>query len=169
MAVPIPLQDPVARPKRPEYVDKPDPLEETATLPWIQFWQAQSDTFSEAPTKIAEPVSLTAQVASIGTTSIPSASLASGLYRVSYAARVTVAGSVSSSLTVIISWTAGAVTQSISGAAMTGNTTATFQTATYLINIDTATPVSYATTYADGGGGTAMKYELGIVLEVMSS
>ena len=168
MAVPIPLQDPVARPKRPEYADKRDPLEGTATLPWIQFWQAQADTFSEAPTKITTPVSLTAQDASIGTTPIPTASLASGLYRVSYAARVTVAGSVSSSLTVTITWTAGAVTQSIVGAAMTGNTTATFQTATYLIKIDQGTPVSYATTYADGGGAVAMQYELSVVLELVS-
>lgn len=162
--VPIPLQDPLARPKRKEYEDRKDPIEGTATLPWIQYFQALESRFQQAPIKQATPVSLTAQAASIGATEIVQATLNAGLYRVSYAARVTRAATTSSTLTVAISWTAGGVTQAISGSAMTGNTTATFQTNTYLIKLDQAAPITYATTYGSVGG-TTMLYELSVVLE----
>lgn len=165
MAVPIPLSDPIARPRREDIgPDQKDPNQGTITLPWIQYFQAQSDTFSQAPIKTTTPVSLSNQSASIGSTPIPTASLASGLYRVSYAARVSQSATTSSSLTVTISWTASGVTQAQSGAAMTGNTTATFQSHSYLILIDQASPVTYYTTYASVGA-TPMKYELSVVLE----
>ena len=90
------------------------------------------------------------------------------MYRVTYTARVTTPATTSSSLTITISWTAGGVTQSIVGAAMTGNTTATLQTATMAPKIDQATPISYATTYVSVGA-TPMAYELDVILEVFSA
>ena len=65
------------------------------------------------------PVSLTAQGASIGVTAIPTSSLASGLYRVSYYCRITTAAGVSSSLIVTFSFTDGGVACSFASAALT--------------------------------------------------
>lgn len=169
MSVPIPIQDPIARPKRENLSEgQKDSAEGTITLPWIQYFQNQTDTFSQAPTKVTTPVSLEAQSAAIGNTAIPTDSLASGLYRVSYSARVTQAATTSSSLTVTITWTAGGITQSQSGAAMTGNTTATFQSGTYLIDIDAASPVSYSTSYASNAAAE-MEYTLSVVLEEIAT
>lgn len=169
MSIPIPLQDAVVNVRNPKLPEgQKDRLEGTATLAWIQYWQAQSDTFSQAPFKVTTPISLTDEAATIGATAIPTASLAPGLYRVSYAARISTAATTSSSLTVSLSWTASSVTQSISGAAMTGNTTATFQSGSVLIKVDANTPVTYATTYASVGA-TAMTYDLSIVLEEVAT
>ena len=117
---------------------------------------------SSAPRSLS-PVRLTNQSASITTTPIPTASLAAGLYRVSYYAAITTADAVSSSLTVTVSWTESALTKSLSGAPMTGNTTTTVQSSTALIEID-GSPISYSTTYVSNTPGQ-MKYRLSLVIE----
>lgn len=134
------------------------------------FSQEHVDWFLEQQTRTADTpeqlgsVSLTAQGATIAATPVPMPDLTAGMYRVSYAARITRAGSVSSSLTVTIGWTRSvALTQA--GAAMTGNTTATQQNGTFFIRNDANASITYATTYADGGGAIAMQYELDVVVE----
>ena len=109
-------------------------------------------------------VSVSGQSASIGTTAIPTAALTAGLYLVSYYARITQAGTVSSSLTVTLHWTESTLALTVTGAAMTGNTTTTVQSGTHLVRIDASSPVSYSTTYASVGA-TAMQYRLDVVLE----
>jgi hypothetical protein len=116
-----------------------------------------------SPARI-KSVKLTGQAAAIGTTSIPTGALAAGLYRVSYYARITRAATTSSSLTVSIGFTETAVNLTLSGAAMTANTTATVQSNVFLIRIDSSTPISYSTAYASVGG-TSMQYRLDVVLE----
>ena len=112
----------------------------------------------------ASTASVTERAASIGTTSLNSGSLSAGLYQVSWFARITQAATVSSSLTVTISFTQGGVSLTLSGVALTGNTTTTVQAESpHLIRIDGATPVSYSTTYVSVGA-TAMKYRLDVVL-----
>lgn len=112
-----------------------------------------------------EPVSLTGQNASIGTTAIPTdGDLSAGLYRVTVYQRVTTIAVTSSSLTTAISWTDGAVACAFSGTALTGNTTATVGSFSFLLRTDAASPISYATTYASNGAGE-MRYRLSIVLE----
>lgn len=111
-------------------------------------------------------VALTGQSASIGTTPIPLPSLATGLYRLTYYARITTADAVSSSLTVTLTWTDGGVSPSFSGAAMTGNTTTTAQSGSAMVQIDAASPISYSTTYASNTPA-AMQYRLTILVEAV--
>lgn len=127
------------------------------------FLEQQSRTESGA-VKLGS-VSLTAQGASISATPVPMPALTAGLYRVSYAARISRAGSVSSSLTITMGWTRVTVPLTQAGAAMTGNTTATQQNATLFVNSDANASITYATTYVDGGGALSMQYELSVVCE----
>ena len=106
------------------------------------------------------------QNASIGATPVPMPSLPAALYRVSVYARITQPGTISSSLTISIQSTDGAVLITQSGTAMTGNTTATVQSLTFLCLCDPATAIAYSTTYASAGA-TAMTYLLQIRVEAL--
>ena len=135
---------------------------------WSRYFQSIVDIVNNVSRQLAL-VSKTAQVASISATSVQSGLLDPGVYRVSYSARVTTAATTSSSLTVTITWTDGNVTQTHTGSAITGNTTATQQNATLLIHNGANTlaannVVKYATTYASSGG-TAMVYALYVLVE----
>ncbi len=130
---------------------------------WLRYFQSIVDVVNNAARKLVL-TSLTAQTASIGATALDTGSLDPGVYRTSYTARVTTAATTSSSLTVTLGWTDGGVAQSQSGAAMTGNTTATAQNGTVLMHIDEATNITYATTYASSGA-TAMQYSLYVLAE----
>lgn len=136
------------------------------TLPLLTWFRNIRQALDLTPTQI-ERVTLEAQAASIGTTPIPTDTLAAGLYRVTVSQRITVAAGVSSSLQTTISWTDGGVAQSFSGTALTANTTATTGSFTLLMHIDATTPISYATTYASNAAG-AMEYRLDLVLEQVS-
>lgn len=131
---------------------------------WFIGEQGRTNNTAQA---FGSPVRLTGQSASIATTSLPLPALTTASYRLIYYARITTAGSVSSSLTVTVGWTDGGVVQSYSGAAMTGNTTTTTQNGVLLLDVDAVTSLTYATTYADGGGATAMAYKLTMRLEVV--
>src|SRR5204863_5568747 len=111
--------------------------------------------------------SLTGQSASISTTAIPMGTIAAGLYRVQWEARITTPGTVSSSLTITISYTDDGVSCSQSGAAITGNTTSTVQSGVILVESDQTVPISYATTYASAGA-TAMVYKLNVTCELVN-
>lgn len=130
---------------------------------WVGFFQALVDALNGTASREAT-VAKTAQSAAIAATSVTSGTLAPGLYRVSYYARITQAATTSSSLTVTLAWTDGGVACSESGAAMTGNTTSTQQTGSRVIRVDSATQVTYATAYASSGA-TPMQYALSVVLE----
>ena len=125
-------------------------------------WFSQMLTSLESCMSVAGSTTLTGQAASIGATAFGDA-LPAGLYRVEYHMRVTQAATVSSSLTFTVSWTDGGVAQSYSWAAMTGNTTATAQSAATLVHVDPGSSVSYATSYASAGA-TPMQYRLDGVL-----
>lgn len=157
---PMPLQDPIASP-RPS--GRGDPPEGYITQPWIYYFTSIGGTVSAGPTRLTA-VSLTAQAASIGATSIGSGAPTSGLYRLTYYAHITTAATVSSSLTVTFGWTDGGTNLNISGSAITGNTTTTVGTGTAMVHNDQASPLTYATTYASVGA-TSMQYALYVVLE----
>lgn len=143
-----------------------DPIADRAgriTKAWIDWFSQLTLDVDAAPARV-KTVTLTGQGASIGTTSIPAGSLAAGLYRVSWRARITQAATVSSSLTVTVGHTESSLSLTQSGAAMTGNTTTTVQSGDVLVRIDGASPVTYSTTYASAGA-TAMQYRLDVVLE----
>lgn len=144
-----------------------DPLAERSTglmtMPWINWFTQLVLNANAAPARLVS-VTATAQNAAIGTTSFALGALASGLYRVSYMARITTAATTSSSLTVTVGFTNGGVTCALAGAAMTGNTTSTVQSGVFLLQIDQSTPVTYSTAYASVGA-TAMVYGLWLTAE----
>lgn len=111
-------------------------------------------------------VSLTAQGAAIAATAIPAPTLTTARYKLTYYLRVTRAATTSSSITLTIAFTDGGIACSQVFAAVTGNTTATFQTGTMMVLADTATTVNYSTAYASVGG-TSMQYLLEISMELV--
>ena len=114
------------------------------------FTTLQQDV-QEAPYRLTT-VTVENQTAAIGATALPLGALATGMYRVSYLARITTAASTSSSLTVTLGFTNGSIACALAGAAMTGNTTSTVQSQTVLVNIDASTPLTYSTAYSSTGG-----------------
>jgi len=132
---------------------------------WYQYFLQARDRLNANPHILGTVFDLvTGQSAAIGTTSIPLPTLGIGLYRVSTYARITQAASTSSSLTVTLGWTDGTVACTYSGAAMTGNTTATMQSGSLMIRNDNLSPLTYSTAYASSGG-TVMQYRLDIAVE----
>jgi len=130
---------------------------------WQEWFLRIPQTLDSIP-NIVNVTDLTSQGASITATDFSLAVLPAGLYRASYLARITTAAGVSSSLTVALAWTDGGVAKSLTGAAITGNTTATYQSGSVPIMVDAGTDVTYATTYASNAAG-AMKYGLALFLE----
>ena len=129
----------------------------------MRYWLlSMADRINGSPSIIAT-TSLTVQSASIAPTSFGILQVQPGVYRLSMAAQVTRAATTSSSLTVTFGWTS-TVACTTSSAAMTGNTTATTSSLTYLVRVDEATAITYATTYASVGGVT-MQYQLDVTCE----
>jgi len=108
------------------------------TRPWSDFFAALAEGNADA-SATAATVELTDQGASISATAIPLQTVYQGTYRVSWYAQITTVGTVSSSLTVTLDWVKNGVTQTNSGAAVTGNTLATHQTLTRFIDTDGGT------------------------------
>jgi len=150
---PIPIQTPVTERQSP-YLSEG----------WFGWFLGLTTQVNATPSRVGTNPALTGQTASIGTTALSTPTLTEGLYRVSTYARVTTAASTFSSLQVSIAFTSGGVSCSLSGTAQTGNTTGTVDSNVWVIQVDQASPVSYATTYASVGG-TAMAYRLDVVLE----
>lgn len=166
--IPPPTAEPIARPRDPNIQrGQTDPNEGLATDVWIRYLVALSQAVNDSPTRLTAPAALVAQGAAIGTTSLSAALPAAGIYRFNYYARITVPGTVSSSLTVTLNWTDHGVGQSFTGAAMTGNTTTTWQALTFPAYIDANLPVTYSTAYASVGV-TSMAYELFVALEALA-
>lgn len=132
---------------------------------WKSWLQALAQQTDAAPFRL-QTVSLDGQGAAIATTSVPIASLALGLYRITYALRITRAASSSSSATVTIGWIAGTVACSQAFAAVTGNTTDTVQSGSLLVRGDANAPITYAVAYASSGG-TSMLFSIDLVVEAI--
>lgn len=151
-AAPFPMKDPIAR--------QGDGL---MTLPWVNWFTQLLVDVSSAPLRV-HTVSLVAQTDSIGATAIPMGTLSEGLYRISYTARVTTAATTSSSLTVYVGTTQSGVACQYAGTALTGNTTASVVTGTFLVKSDAQAPITYSTAYSSTGA-TAMAYAMDVVAE----
>ena len=134
---------------------------------WVKWFQEIGAALSATALRLGS-VGLTAQAATVSATDFQTVSLTEGLYRVTYAARITRAATVNSSLTVALGWTDGGVSCSQSGAAMTGNTTSTTQSGIVAMHVDAATPVTYTLTYASAGA-TTMLYSFTAALESVPS
>lgn len=147
----------------------PFPLRNVVTEPtrllsslWRDWFTALRDLLNTAPARVFS-THLTAQNTSLTTTTaltVPE----TGIYRLSYTARITQAATVSSSLQLTLSWTDTGVACSQAGAAMTGNTTTTQQSGQIVVYADAATAITYSTAYVSAGA-TSMAYALAVVVE----
>ena len=129
---------------------------------WARWFLSLLERINAVPV-IQASVSLTAQGAAVATTDFD-ASIEGGLYRVTYALNVTQAATTSSSFTTTIGWTTNGVSCSSAGAAVTGNTTATHQGGTVVLNADADTMVTYAVSYTSVGA-TSAQYSFAVALE----
>lgn len=129
---------------------------------WRRWLSGLTTQVNAKPTREAS-VRLTTQGAAIATTSIPIGSVTPGVWAIYTTLRVTRAGSVSSAVRLTISWDEGSVTQTEQGTNLNGNLTTTREGKLFIVRPDNATVISYATTYADGGGATSMQFSLDIV------
>jgi hypothetical protein len=136
------------------------------TRQWQVFFRNLTQQVDEGPTRAVANQIVTGRTAAISSTPFPTEALSPGVYRVSYYVAVMVPAGVSSSVQVAIAWTDSAVSKSAAGIAVTGNTTASTGTGTFLVRVDQATPISYSTSYASNPGG-AMSYDLVLTLEAL--
>ena len=137
----------------------------TITQDWF-IWLFSAIKRLETAAQRVKAVARSALSATIATTTLYT-TLEAGIYRVSYAFRVTTPATTSSSLTLTIGWVDGGVTLSQAGAALTGNLTTSQQNGTFLMRCDTASLITYAMLYASVGG-TAMVYKLDLTVELVS-
>lgn len=135
---------------------------------WMsRVWQVWLKTLVDAVESASVTVgsaSLSAQSAAISTTDALPDTGASGLFRVSWFLRVTTPATTSSSVAVTVGWTSGSVALTSSGAALTGNTTSTYESGSVTVQADASTAITYATTYSSTGA-TAMEYALSVSVE----
>lgn len=137
------------------------------TKTWNAYY-LDRDQRIQAGSQLLQTVTLTGQSGAIGTTPFALGTVAAGLYRVSYHAKVTTAASTSSSLIVSVTYTRGGFTCVQAGAALIGNTTTTVDSASFLLRADAATAISYSTTYLSVGG-TALTYEVDLIVQSVDS
>lgn len=129
---------------------------------WRQFLATQTAEATTVPA--VTTVTVTAATAAIGTTPISTLDpLSAGLYRVTTFLRIVTPASIASSAQPSVVFTDGGVVCTLTGTAVTGNTTASVGTNTFLVRIDAGTPISYAVAYASNAAG--MAFDLRIVLE----
>jgi hypothetical protein len=165
---PIPLTDPIARPRRRDLGrDAVDELEGRVTDPWADYFSSMAQTVGNSPTRIFTARRV-GQAASIAAVDISNGALRAGLYRVSYYVQVTLPAGISSSIVVTISWTSHGAAQAETGATMTANTTDTHESRSHLINIDAGSPVRYEA-IRGSAGVPGMQYRLDVVLEVIQA
>ena len=166
----MPVQDPLVNNRDWVKYPKPtqtDPNEGLMSDPWIKWNQFNTDTVQSTP-KIGIIASATNQSASVGTTPFQPGSFSSGLYRATYYFRVTRAAGTSSALSVSFLWTDGAVSCSVASVSVTGNTTSTTDSKTFMMLVDANTPISWSTTYASVGAPT-MTYSISLTLENLNT
>jgi hypothetical protein len=162
---PIPINDPIALPKRPQYGKAPDPQEGRISPAWVDYFTVGFGQVTLGPTRL-NSTQQSGLAGSLPPTDLSGGVLGAGLYRLTYYAAITQAAGVSSSLTVTLAWTDRGIAKAVSGAAITGNTTNTTQSNMQLLRIDAATPVSISTTYASVGA-PVMEYGIDAVLEAV--
>jgi hypothetical protein len=125
---------------------------------WDRWWQSIVRQLDNSAYGVGS-VSVSGSAA-IASTDVPIQTVTDGLYRVTYSQRIVTPGSVSSSVTSTFAWTCNGVSCSTAGAAMTGNTTATQQNGTYVIQVDASTPITYAVAYASTAAGMVYDFDV---------
>jgi len=137
-------------------------LQGLLTQPWQIWFRTVTDAINIAP-QVQTSVTGTPTGASIASTALLADTGSAGVFRVSWFLRVTQAATTSSSVAVTVAFTDG-VALTVSGAAVTGNTTSTIQQQSVIVRCDAASPLSYSTTYSSVGA-TPMQYALSVCVE----
>lgn len=132
------------------------------TQPWQIWLRSVTDGLNAAP-QVQSSVTGSPQSASISPTPLLTDTGSAGVFRVSWFLRITQAATTSSSVAVSVGFTDG-VALTISGSAVTGNTTTTIQQQSVLVRCDANTALTYSTTYSSVGA-TAMAYALSLTVE----
>ena len=135
------------------------------TRSWGQWFSALRDGVNASP-QVTGEVALTAQQASISATALPLPALTNCCVRVSVFSRITRPATTSSSVQVTIGGTDGGVAYPLVGTALTGNTTATVGSQTWVVSADAGSSVTYAVSYSSVGA-TAAQFGLTIIGEVL--
>jgi hypothetical protein len=130
--------------------------------PWRRHFADQSEQSNAVPA--ITTVTIAARNSAISATPIPAGVLSAGLYRITVYTRIVTAAVTSSSARPDIVFTDDADVCTMAGTAVTGNTTTTVGSSTFLVRIDAGSPISYVFAYASNGAGE-MEYEAEIVLE----
>ena len=141
-----------------------DAQDGTTRRPWVEWLTELVAQVVSAPSRVRS-AEVAGHAASIAATELADGT--AGIYRLTYYARISTAAVTSSSLTVTFGWTDGGVACSVSGTAITGNTTATTGTGAVLVQSDASAPITYATTYASNGAGE-MTYTLYVMVEAVA-
>lgn len=164
----IPVDDAIAvpaDPKNPLSAKLPKLRLGDAFVRWLGTLKAQVNATPARKTHLV----VQGAHASIGTTPLEIPEVTQGIWRISVTVRVTTPGTVSSAIQVSILWTERGVVQIESTANLINNLTTTREGKTFIVRSDGANPISFAATYADGGGGTPMRYSLDIVAEELAA
>ena len=132
------------------------------TQPW-QIWLRGVVDALNASSQVQKSVTGTPTGSSITTTALLADTGSAGVFRVSWFLRITQAATTSSSVAVSVGFTDG-VALTISGSAVTGNTTTTIQQQTILVRCDANSALTYSTTYSSVGA-TSMQYAVSVVVE----
>ena len=132
------------------------------TQPWQVWLRGVVDALNASP-QVQKSVTGTPTGGSISTTTLLADTGSAGVFRVSWFLRITQAATTSSSVAVSVGFTDG-VALTISGSAVTGNTTTTIQQQTVLVRCDANSALTYSTTYSSVGA-TAMQYAVSMVVE----
>ncbi len=133
------------------------------TLSLVRRLQAAVSTLSH-PVDPGSTTTVDSSSASIGVTSFPLSTVNAGMYRVGWAARVTTAAGISSSLTVSVAYTRLGVSCVQTSAAMTSNATNQPASGSFILHADGGAPITWSTTYGSSGA-PAMVYELDMTCE----
>lgn len=135
-----------------------------ATYYFRERWNALQGRVQRVPYLAGDPISRAGQGASILATPLVLDTVPAGLYEVRWYARVTTPDGVSSSLQVTIGWTESGQALTVSGAAITGDSVTSIQSAIApLLQVDQGGSITYATTYASNTPGQ-MKYRVTLTL-----
>lgn len=142
----------------------PQNQEYLITRVWSNFIQQQLVSRIQSTPQIFQTVETENLNAAVASTAINTGTVTAGLYRLTYYVRITTPAGVSNSVTVNFGFTDGGVSCTMTGIAITGLTTATVGTGTFMIRSDQAAPITYSTTYASNPANACI-YSLDVVGE----
>ena len=161
---PMPIQDPIAKPKRPEYGPKQaDPQEGLLGDSWADYMNALQGLQEATPTRIVT-LSLGDQGTAITPVDMTDGTLTQGIYRVSYYLCVVDASGVGTQLDVKFSWLDRSISRTWVSVKIDPTVITDFTADSFLLRIDALSPLTYEVEF-DGD----RFYDLVAVLEEVNA